>query len=208
MGIASLLLKDPAMFVVLVLPLLFSVIVHELSHGYVAYLFGDDTAKRAGRLSLNPLVHLDLMGTIALFFVGFGWARPVPVDYRKLRHSRTAIIMVSVAGCTANILIATLAIAAIKTSFFGDNKNILTILFVVARINIILGAFNLIPIPPLDGSRILRAVLPEPAQKIIAKLEPYGLLVLIGLLYSGFLDPVITAVQMGILGIIGVILGG
>ena len=95
MGLLSVLLKDPIIFLSIAVPLGFSVIAHEVAHGRVALLFGDDTAKQSGRLSLNPMLHLDLVGTIALFIVGFGWAKPVPVNYNKLSNSRLAIISVS-----------------------------------------------------------------------------------------------------------------
>lgn len=195
MGLAAILFKDPVAFLLLAIPLLYSVILHEISHGFVAYLFGDDTAKRTGRLSLNPLVHLDPMGTLALFLVGFGWAKPVPVDYSKLRNFRIGLICVSLAGCIANIIIATIAILLLQFKFIASTPMAAIVLVVMAKINIILGAFNLIPIPPLDGSRILLGVLPVKAQAALIKFEPYGLLMLFVLLFTKALDPVIITVQ-------------
>ncbi|MFH1848239.1 MAG: site-2 protease family protein, partial [Candidatus Omnitrophota bacterium] len=148
MGLASLLFREPVMFFMLVIPLLYSVIAHEVAHGWVAYLFGDNTAKRSGRLSPNPMMHIDPMGTIALFLVGFGWAKPVPVNYANLRNFRVALVCVSLAGCLTNIIIATIAIFLLKSQVFGLNPFATTVLLIIARVNMILGSFNLIPIPP------------------------------------------------------------
>ncbi len=206
MGLLSLLINDPITFLLLAVPLGFSVIVHEVAHGWVALLFGDDTAKLSGRLSLNPMLHLDPMGTIALFLVGFGWAKPVPVNYNKLGNGRLGLISVSLAGCVANILIATIATFLLHFQKFGANPSFSQVLLIVARINIILGAFNLIPIPPLDGSKVLMAFLPYEAQKNLARLEPYGFFILIFLLFTGILRPIIVLVQRLIFALIGVLL--
>ena len=195
MGLASLLLNNPAAFLLLAIPLLYSVIMHEIAHGWVAYLFGDDTAMRSGRLSLNPLKHLDPLGTLALFLVGFGWAKPVPVDYSRLRNFRAGLICVSLAGCVTNIAIATVAIFLLQLNTVNTNPLVAGILSVIATINIILGSLNLIPIPPLDGSRVLLAVLPKQAQVALVRFEPYGMIVLLGLLITGMLTPVIFSVR-------------
>jgi Zn-dependent protease len=206
MGLASLLFRDPIAFFVLTIPLLYSVILHEISHGWMAYLFGDDTAKRSGRLSLNPLVHLDPIGTLALFLVGFGWAKPVPVAYSNLRNFRLGLICVSLAGPLTNIAIATISILLLQLNIASSSQMIAIVLVVIAKINIILGAFNLIPIPPLDGSRILYGILPEKAQGLLAKIEPYGILMIFALLFTRILEPAITAVQNAILAFIRLIL--
>ena len=206
MGLAALLFKDPAAFFILAIPLLYSVILHEISHGFVASLFGDDTAKRSGRLTLNPLVHLDPIGTLALFLVGFGWAKPVPVVYSNLKNFRVGLICVSLAGCATNILIATVATLLLQFDAISANQMVAIVLAVVAKINIILGAFNLIPIPPLDGSRILLGILPEKAQIVLLTLEPYGLLLIFALLFTGILNPVIIGVHNAILILIKLIL--
>ena len=206
MGLLSLLFKDPIAFFLLVPALLYSVIAHEVAHGWVASRFGDNTAKYSGRLSFNPKSHIDPMGTLALFLVGFGWAKPVPVDYRNLRGSRRAIIAVSLAGCVTNILIATVAIFLLQFQIFQTNHLFVSVLLVTARINIILGAFNLIPIPPLDGSRVLMEFLPFDAKHKLAKFEPYGVFIIVILLWTGFLSPVITFVQSLIFGLIGILL--
>lgn len=192
MGLISLLFRDPRIFICLAILLLYSVIIHEISHGWMAYLFGDDTAKRLGRLSLNPAKHLDPIGTAALFFVGFGWAKPVPVNYANLRNLRLGLIFVSLAGCLANFFIATIVVFLLKSYSFNEGNFVYITLLNVAKINVVLGSFNLIPIPPLDGSKILMGFLPMNAQYSLAKLEPYGFFILIILIVTGVLEPVIN----------------
>ncbi|MBU0606040.1 MAG: site-2 protease family protein [Candidatus Omnitrophica bacterium] len=206
MGLSSLLFKDPIAFILLVVPLLYSVILHEVSHGWVAYFFGDDTAKRTGRLSLSPLVHLDPIGTLALFLVGFGWAKPVPVVYSKLRNFRVGLICVSLAGCVTNIALATISILLLQFKVVTANPIITMVLVVMTKVNIILASFNLIPIPPLDGSRILYGILPEKAQGALVKIEPYGILIIFALLFTRMLDPIIISTQNAILTFIKLIL--
>ena|SRR3989338_4378624 len=206
MGLLGLLFRDPVAFFLLVPVLLYSVIAHEIAHGWVAFLFGDKTAKYAGRLSLNPKVHLDPIGALTIFLVGFGWAKPVPVDYQSLR-SRKAMISVSLAGCLVNILIATLAIFLLQFTPLQNNPLLGPVLLIAARINITLGALNLIPIPPLDGYRVLAEFLPWNAKYRLMSLEPYGFFIIIGLLWLGILGPVISFVYNLILGLIGVLLG-
>jgi Zn-dependent protease len=206
MGLISVLFKDPALFIVLAAILLYSVIAHEVAHGWVAYLFGDDTAMRSGRLSLSPASHLDPIGTIALFIVGFGWAKPVPVDYSRLKNLRLGLICVSLAGCLTNIIIATIALFLLRLGAVNSNPVAVFLLSLLARINIILGTINLIPIPPLDGSKILMGFLPRAGQIALVKFERYGLVLLMILLFMGFLNPVIMFMQNMILGVIGFVL--
>ena len=207
MGLISLLFSNPGLFVILAVLLLYSVIMHEVAHGWVAYLFGDDTAMRSGRLSLNPISHLDPIGTIMLLIVGFGWAKPVPVDYSRLKNFRLGLISVSLAGCLTNIFIAVAALFLLRLSTIGSNPLAVSLLNLVARINIILGSLNLIPIPPLDGSKILMGFLPRSGQIALARLDRYGLFLLIILLYTGILNPVIMFMQKMILSMIGSMLG-
>jgi Zn-dependent protease len=202
LGLISLLFTNPGLFVVLAALLLYSVIAHEVAHGWVAHLFGDDTALRYGRLTLNPASHLDPIGTLMLFLAGFGWARPVPVDYRRLENSRLGFVCVSLAGCATNILIAVVALFLLQFPAVGQHQVYATLLTIVVRINIILGAFNLIPIPPLDGSRLLMSFLPYQAQEKMNRLEPYGFFILAFLLFTGLLDPVINFMQGLIYGLI------
>lgn len=205
MGLISLLFSNPISFFILAVILIFSIIAHEVAHGWVAKLFGDDTAFLSGRLTLNPLSHLDPIGTIMLFFVGFGWAKPVPVNYYKISNNRFGLFSVSLAGCATNILIATIALALLHFEAVGSNIFLSAALPIVVRINIILGAFNLIPIPPLDGSKILMSFLPRKAQESLAMVEPYGFFILIFLLFTGLLNPVIIFMYNMISGLISML---
>jgi Zn-dependent protease len=207
MGQAARIFRDPLAFLILVVPLLYSVIAHEVAHGWVAYLFGDDTAKSSGRLSLNPLAHLDPIGTLSLFIVGFGWAKPVPIHYARLRNFRAGLVSVALAGPLANVLIATASLFLLQHQSVRLNPFVTSLLVAVTRVNIILGAFNLIPIPPLDGSRILMGFLPSRAQLALVQLERYGLILLLFLLFTGSLNPVISFVERLILSLIGLLVG-
>lgn len=206
MGLLNLLIKDPLTFVLLAVPLLYSIILHELAHGWVAWRMGDPTAKWMGRLSLNPLKHLDPIGTMALFLVGFGWAKPVPVNFENLRNGRMGVILVSSAGIIVNMLLAFLAFFLYRIFAPTPEGILATLLFYMAQINLILAAFNLIPIPPLDGSKILMGFLSERMQYSFSRLEPYGFFLIIGLLIFGILDPVITFLRTLILGLIRIFL--
>ncbi|RPI79490.1 MAG: site-2 protease family protein [Desulfobacteraceae bacterium] len=182
MGLITDLLRDPKAFILMAIPLLYSIIFHELAHGWVAYRMGDPTAKLMGRLSLNPLKHLDPIGTLMLFFVGFGWAKPVPVNFQNLRPRRAGLILVSSAGILTNILLAVAAIFISHLEPVYSNKVLATVFFWLIRINIVLAVFNLIPIPPLDGSKILMGFLPARYQYYFARLEPYGFFIILALL--------------------------
>lgn len=195
MGLISLLFTNPALFVTLAVLLLYSIIAHEVAHGWVACLFGDDTAKLSGRLTLNPAPHFDPLGTLMLFIVGFGWARPVPVDYSRLRNTRLGLFSVSLAGCAANILIAVAGIFFLQWENIRMHSVLVTALSILVRINIILAALNLIPIPPLDGSKILMSFLPSGMRAGFERFEPYGFPLLILLLLTGLLNPVIVFMQ-------------
>jgi len=197
--------------VVMIVPLLFAVTIHEVAHGWVAFRLGDPTAKWSGRLSLNPIRHLDLMGSIVLplmlfFFrspVIFGYAKPVPVNFRNLKNRRKDTILVASAGATANLVCALLCgtlfqiLVQIKL-FWGASLLAYMVLDLVhmlgysVLINSVLAVFNLIPIPPLDGSRILSMVLPGRYASSLAQVERYGMLILILLLFTGTLNGVIS----------------
>lgn len=191
MGLLNLLISNPATFLLIAIPLLYSIIIHELAHGWVAYKMGDPTAKRMGRLTLNPLKHLDPIGTLMLFLVGFGWAKPVPIDLGNIRNYRKGLILVSSAGIIANITIAFVSILLSRLSHPLPSGATATAFYYTAQINILLAAFNLIPIPPLDGSKILMGFVSERMQYTLSKIEPYGFFIIIGLLYLGALDSVI-----------------
>ena len=206
MGLINLLIRDPLTFVLIAVPLLYSVILHELAHGWVAYRMGDPTARMMGRLSLNPLRHLDPVGTLMLFFVGFGWARPVPVNFANLHGSRRELILVSSAGIVVNTILAFLSVLLLRLLAPSQQGIVGTALYYMAHINIILAAFNLIPIPPLDGSKILMGFLPDNLQYSLSRLEPYGFFIIIGLLFFGVLNPLIDFFRWIILSIIGILL--
>ncbi len=205
MGLLNLLINDPFAFVLLALPLLYSVIIHELAHGWVSLRLGDPTAKYLGRLTLNPLKHLDPIGTLMLFIFGFGWARPVPVNLNNIR-SRRGLFLVSSAGIIANIIFAFLGVLLYRLLNLAPSEAAGIMLYYFTQINIMLAAFNLIPIPPLDGSKILAGLLPENFQNILARLEPYGFFIIIGLLYLGALTPLISLFRGIIVGIIEMLL--
>jgi Zn-dependent protease len=210
MGLLKLLTADPLTFALVAIPLLFSVIIHEVAHGWVAYRMGDPTAKWSGRLTLNPLKHLDPIGTLMLFLAGFGWAKPVPVNFNNLSDKRKGLLFVSSAGVLANILLAFLAVLFIRL-FSASSSGITAILLykvctVVAHINITLAALNLIPVPPLDGSKILMGIVWKRTPYFLTRLEPYGFFIIIGFLYLGILDPLIRLFGWIIGTLIGVLI--
>ena len=208
MGLIKLLFSDPAAFVMLSVLLLYSVIFHELAHGWVAYKMGDPTAKLMGRLTLNPVRHLDLIGTLMLLIIGFGWAKPVPVNLENIPidKRRKGIILVSAAGITANIICAFIALLLLQLLAPGPEDIMYKILHLLAFINILLAAFNLIPIPPLDGSKIIMGFAPESVNRVLYQVEPFGIFIVIGLLYLGALNPVIELLQYIIVNFISLIL--
>ncbi len=208
MGLIQLLIKDPPAFVILSVLLLYSVIFHELAHGWIAYKMGDPTAKWLGRLTLNPVKHLDLFGSLMLLIVGFGWAKPVPVNLENIPadHRRKGLIFVSAAGVTANIIIAFIALFLFRLISPEPSGMAEHVLLLLARINLILAAFNLIPIPPLDGSKILMGFAPGTVTRFFQQIEPYGFFIVIGLLLIGALDPIINLFQYAILFVISILL--
>jgi Zn-dependent protease len=179
------------MLIVTILILLAAMTVHEISHGFVAYWLGDDTAKRAGRLTLNPLRHIDPFWTVLLpallyFTTGgrfmFGMAKPVPVDFSQLRNPRRDMVCVALAGPLANILMA-----AVLAFFFKINHN--PLLLYGVYLNLGLGVFNLLPFPPLDGSRVVGGLLPVRWAISYFKIERFGFLLVLVLYFAGFLMP-------------------
>ena len=206
MGLIRLLFQNPGAFILLIIPLLYSIIIHELAHGWVASKMGDSTARWLGRLSLNPVKHLDPIGTLMLFLFGFGWAKPVPVNFNNLNDPRKGLILVSAAGIVANTLLAFIALFLLRVVNPVPFGAISTFLIYMAQINIMLAAFNLIPIPPLDGSKILMGFSTPQFQYSLMRLEPYGFFIIIGLLYLGILNPLISLFEGIITGIISLLL--
>ncbi|HUO62886.1 MAG TPA: site-2 protease family protein [Terriglobales bacterium] len=192
---------DPAIFLrrlLLQLPaLLIAVTVHELAHALVADRLGDPTARRLGRITLNPLPHIDPMGAICLVLAGFGWAKPVPVDARNFRHPVRDMFWVAVAGPVANFVAAFGALVIylwLRPTGMVPGP-VLIALSAVFGLNLALGIFNLIPIPPLDGGHFLPYLLPRPAANLLRGLERYGMLILLVLVFTGATSRIIRPVS-------------
>lgn len=168
----SILFSNPAFFIVLALGTALAISIHEAAHAFVAQKRGDPTAAMLGRTSINPLVHLDPIGSIMILFAGFGWGKPVPVNDSRLKH-KYDIILVALAGPVSNFLLAALFSLVVR---FSTTTSITDVLSLFIFINLSLMLFNLIPIPPLDGSKILRLFLPNSAYQ---QLEQYGFLLII-----------------------------
>lgn len=180
------------------IPVLLAVTLHEAAHGYVAKLFGDKTAYMLGRVTLNPIKHVDPVGTIALplglTLIGspflIGYAKPVPVNFRNLSDERWGAVCVGAAGPLMNILLAFLSVGVAYIGFqdpFGAGQAIVTIAIASIKINVVLAIFNLIPLLPLDGGRILHALLPGPLSYEFGKTERYGFIIILLLLFTGVL---------------------
>ena len=183
---------------------LFAISMHEFAHGLVSYKLGDPTPKVSGRISLNPMKHLDPFGTLALIFLGFGWAKPVMVNPNYYKKKKLGMLLVAIAGPVMNFIIAFLSVFIIGVIIKFGNMNeftltITTFLRYMSLINIGLGVFNLIPIPPLDGSKILGAILPERTYFKYMQYERYGFIILMVLLVSGILFIPLVAIQTWII---------
>ncbi len=174
-------------------PILLALSFHEYAHAYIANKFGDDTAKQSGRLTLNPLAHLDPIGTIMIFLVHFGWAKPVPVNLHRLRNPKKDMLWISAAGPLANMILALISGLLLRFIFaFGGAPNqhsiiglLIYAVFWSLQINLALAIFNLLPIAPLDGSKILFGLLPVKHGDKIYFLERYGPFILLGLIIFG-----------------------
>lgn len=178
-----------------------SVILHEVSHGWVAFALGDGTAREEGRLTLNPLAHLDPVGTVLfpvlmklLGLPVFGWARPVPVNFSRLRSPRRDMMLVGLAGPGANLLVAVWGAAVHGLPAMTAHPLAREVLTLVVLVNLMLAVFNLIPIPPLDGSRFVLGLLQGPLARWYAHLERYGVLLLVGLLALGLTGDVVVPI--------------
>ena len=183
-------------FLLLAPPILLAITFHEYAHGWTAMKFGDPTAKMMGRLTLNPLVHLDPIGTLMLFLVHFGWAKPVPVDPRYFSDPKRQMLWVALAGPVANMILAffsgILIIGFASSNFmFSSNTAIIGNMLVYSlQINLALAVFNMLPIPPLDGSKILRGLLPYEYEHIAVQMEQYGPWVLMSIILFGMMTGV------------------
>lgn len=192
----------------MLIPMILSLSVHEYSHARAAKILGDRTSEDMGRLTLNPLAHIDPIGTLALPLMGFifggfifGWARPVPVNpihFTRRYKMKTSMLMVAAAGPASNVVLAILSTALyyimVKLGIY--NQGIATLFSFMIQLNIILAFFNLLPIPPLDGGRILAGLLPDSAQPVLSILERFGFIILIFLLFSGAISILFVPVRI------------
>lgn len=186
------------------IPALVCITLHELSHGFVAYRLGDPTAKNAGRLTLNPIRHLDVFGFLMLLIAHVGWAKPVPVDMRNFEHPKRGMAMTALAGPVSNFLITAVALfffGLLLPYTYGKGAAVqagIQLLYLTAFLSLGLGLFNLLPIPPLDGSKVLFALIPDQAYFRLMRYERYGMILLIILAYTGvtghFLSNIIDTV--------------
>jgi len=191
MGIISL---DPSVQILLIPVLIFALSFHEYAHAWAAYRLGDPTASAMGRLTLNPMAHLDPFGAIALYLIGFGWAKPVPVDYRYLQNPKQDMLWIALAGPASNFamaLISGLLLRFLWTTGMISGGSALTMVLVMSlKINLMLGLFNFLPIPPLDGSKILAGLIPNRHQNILYNMELYGPKILFAIILIGMVTRV------------------
>lgn len=194
---------DISQIILMIPPMLLALTAHEWAHAYVALRLGDNTASMLGRVTMNPLKHLDPVGTLAIFITGmFGWAKPVPVNPRNFKHPSRDLMIVSLAGPAMNIALACVFALILKVLIhlgpgaLGGISGVYEPLFIMARIglilNVALAVFNMIPIPPLDGSKVLSHFLPLRAAASMARLEPYGFMILILLMVTNTISYVMS----------------
>ena len=187
-----------------VIPALLCITLHELSHGAVAYALGDDTAKKAGRLTLNPIKHLDPMGLLMMVIFGFGYAKPVPINMLKFKKPKRGMALTALAGPGSNVLIAVVFLflyGLLTPALYGSaaGEVALEMLGMTASLSMAMAIFNILPIPPLDGSKVVFSLLPEEAYWKLMQYERYGFVVLLVLLYSGVIDgPLMWLLEKGI----------
>lgn len=200
------------------IPVIFAITAHEVAHGWVAMKLGDRTAQMMGRLTLNPLKHIDPIGTIlipaVLLMAGgfvFGWAKPVPVTYQNLRNPKADMAWVAIAGPLANLVMAIIWACAAKVGFellqsniaFGEPMLLMGVAGVL--INSMLMMLNLLPLPPLDGGRILVSLLPGPISWQVSRIEPYGFFILVGLLYLGIISMLLLPMMNGFISLLAIL---
>jgi len=184
--IISLLFSEPTLFFIWILAIVYGITVHEFSHVLAAYLQGDDTGKLMGRLTLNPLAHIDPIGMLMLLFVGFGWGRPAPFNPYNLKNQKWGEVIVALAGPVSNFISVIIFMIAVNLLMgaLGPENLLIQLLSFLILINIILLVFNLLPIPPLDGSKLLFEILPQKYSHIKAQLSKNGPMILIGLIIA------------------------
>lgn len=203
-------LKIQLMFLVMRLPIaLLAIAIHESAHGFIAHKCGDDTAYNFGRITLNPLKHFDLVGFLCMILVGFGWAKPVPVNSRKFRKYKSGMILTSLAGPASNLILGFIFAVIARLTYGPISKQMLTaatsqqatlwwclyfMLYVGIQLNIALAVFNLLPIPPLDGSKILFSLLPY---KVYYKIMPYEKYISIAFIVLLIVGPMDTVISVG-----------
>lgn len=178
----------PEVLVLLIPVLLFALVFHEFSHAWIAYKLGDPTARYAGRLTLNPIAHLDPVGGLMILFVGFGWAKPVPVDPRYLKNPRKDMMKIAFAGPASNLLLAFIAGTILRFGIGQGSIAMMLILF--TQINIMLAVFNMIPVSPLDGSQIFSGLLIRTNPDLVRNLQIYGPQILLGAILIGYFTPI------------------
>ena len=193
-------------YLIIIPAVLICLTFHELAHGLVAYWMGDDTAKRAGRLTLNPLDHLDPMGTLCMVFFGFGWAKPVPVNTSRFKNRKVGMALTALAVPLANFLLSILLIfLAVLLQMHTENRFVTALAGFLAQtgqLSISLGVFNLLPIPPLDGSRVLQVFLPDSLYYKYYNYQVYFQIALIVLLFLGAFNNVLYWLQQGMANVI------
>ncbi|SFH48676.1 Zn-dependent protease (includes SpoIVFB) [Tindallia magadiensis] len=178
---------DPTRIMMILPGILIGLTIHEFSHGYTAYLLGDDTARNQGRLTLNPVAHIDPVGFFMLIFAGFGWAKPVPINPYYFTDRRKGTFLVSIAGPVSNIIMAFLltTLLGILMRTVGTSFAVQRIILSAVSINLVLAVFNLFPIPPLDGSKIVMSLFPSRFEETFYQIEQYSVIILVILLVFG-----------------------
>jgi Zn-dependent protease len=180
---------DPELIAYLIISILIGFTVHEFSHAAVAHLLGDSTPKRQGRLTLSPVVHIDIIGFLMFVIMGFGWAKPVEVDTNQFRNPRRDDLLVSLAGPASNFIVAFILA---RLYFLPMSDAYDKLLSVMIFSNVILAVFNLLPVPPLDGSRIITYFLPERARAVWETIEQYSLVLFMVLIFSGVTEYILS----------------